>query len=178
EVGAGSMGTVYRACHRDTGAIVAVKLMNATAPHHPVLLRRFEQEFRAASRLNHPNIVRALDYGETGTSPYLVMEFVEGESLGQKLERDGPLPEAEAIDLVAQVAQGLQWAHQHNLIHRDVKPDNILVTPDGTAKLADLGLSREVGSELNLTKAGRGLGTHPFMAPEQVRNARNADARS
>src|SRR5262249_51325863 len=142
-----------------------------------VLLKRFEQEFRAASRLDHPNIVRALDYGDTGSTPYLVMEFVEGESLGQKIERDGALSETEAIRLIAQVAQGLHRAHKQGLIHRDVKPDNILVTPDGQAKLADLGLVKEVEADLNLTRTGRGLGTPHFMAPEQFRNAKNADVR-
>jgi eukaryotic-like serine/threonine-protein kinase len=177
KVGEGSMGTVYRGRHRDTGAIVAVKVMNASLPSNPVLLKRFEQEFRAASRLDHPNIVRALDYGDSGTSPYLVMEFVEGESLGQKLERDGPMAEADAVRLIAQVARGLRRAHKEGLIHRDVKPDNILITPDGTAKLADLGLAREIGTDLNLTKMGRGLGTPHYMAPEQFRDAKNADAR-
>jgi len=139
--------------------------------------KRFEQEFRAASRLDHPNIVRALDYRDAGNMPYLVMEFVEGESLGQKLEREGRMPEAEAIRIIAQVAQGLHRAHKQNLIHRDVKPDNILVTADGTAKLADLGLVKELETDLNLTRTGRGLGTPHFMAPEQFRNAKNADAR-
>src|SRR5207248_1264532 len=129
------------------------------------------------SRLDHPNIVRALDYGEWGSSPYLVMEFVEGESLGQRLERDGRLSEAEAIRILAQVAQGLHRAHKQNLVHRDVKPDNILVRSDGVAKLADLGLVKESESDLNLTKTGRGLGTPHFMAPEQFRNAKNADTR-
>src|SRR5258707_127658 len=142
-----------------------------------VLLKRFEQEFRAASRLNHQNIVRALDYGDAGNTPYMVMEFVEGESLGRKLERDGPLHEAEAIRLIAQVAQGLHRAHKEGLIHRDVKPDNILVTKDEVAKLADLGLVKEVEADLNLTRTGRGLGTPHFMAPEQFRNAKNADIR-
>ena len=105
------------------------------------------------------------------------MEFVEGESLGQKLERDGRMPEAEAIRIIAQVAQGLHRAHKQGLVHRDVKPDNILVTPDGMAKLADLGLVKETETDLNLTKTGRGLGTPHFMAPEQFRNAKNADIR-
>src|SRR5206468_312458 len=116
----------------------------------PVLLKRFEQEFRAASRLDHPNIVRALDYGDAGTSPFLVLEFVEGESLGQKLEREGRMAESEAIRIIAQVAQGLHRAHKQNLIHRDVKPDNILIrTADGVAKLADLGLVKEADTDLN-----------------------------
>jgi serine/threonine protein kinase len=171
------MGSIYKGRHRLSGQVVAIKIMPPHMAGNTVLLKRFEQEFRAASRLDHPNIVRALDYGDTGSTPYLVMEFVEGESLGQKIERDGPLPESEAIRLIAQVAQGLHRAHKQGLIHRDVKPDNILVTPDGQAKLADLGLVKEVDADLNLTRTGRGLGTPHFMAPEQFRNAKNADVR-
>src|SRR6476469_2862945 len=136
KIAEGGMGAIYKARHKESGQIVAIKVMPAHMASNPTLLKRFEQEFRAASRLNHPNIVRALDYGESGSTPYLVMEFVEGESLGQKIEREGRMPEAEAIRIIAQVAQGLHRAHKQNLIHRDVKPDNILVTPDGVAKLA------------------------------------------
>jgi serine/threonine protein kinase len=177
KIAEGGMGAIYRGRHLETGQVVAIKIMPAHMAANPVLLTRFEQEFRAASRLNHPNVVRALDYNDTGSTPYLVMEFVDGESLGQKLERDGKMPETEAIRIIAQVAQGLHRAHKQNLIHRDVKPDNILITQDGVAKLADLGLVKEAESDLNLTKTGRGLGTPHFMAPEQFRNAKNADVR-
>jgi serine/threonine protein kinase len=176
KIAEGGMGGVFRARNRETGEIVAIKIMPAHMAANPVLLKRFEQEFRAASRMDHPNIVRALDFG-SGVTPFLVMEFVEGESLGQKIERDGKMPEAEAIRIIAQVAQGLHRAHKQNLIHRDVKPDNILLRPDGVAKLADLGLVKETDTDLNLTKTGRGLGTPHFMAPEQFRNAKNADIR-
>src|SRR5262249_49084133 len=132
----GGMGSIYRGRNRQTGQIVAVKIMPAHMASNPTLLKRFEQEFRAASRLDHPNIVRALDYGDTGNTPYLIMEFVEGESLGQKIERDGRMPEAESIRIIAQVAQGLHRAHKQGIIHRDVKPDNVMVTPSGEAKLA------------------------------------------
>jgi serine/threonine protein kinase len=177
KVAEGGMGTVYRGRHRETGQIVAVKVV---APHmvgNQVLLKRFEQEYNAARQLNHPNIVRALEFDNTTSTPYMVMEFVEGESLGRKLEREGKLPEAEAKRLIIQVAQGLHKAHREKLVHRDVKPDNILITPDGQAKLADLGLVKEVEADLNLTRTGRGLGTPNFMAPEQFRNAKNADER-
>jgi eukaryotic-like serine/threonine-protein kinase len=177
KIAEGGMGAIYKGRQRETGQIVAIKIMPAHTASNPILLKRFEQEFRAASRLNHPNIVRALDYGDSGDTPYLVMEFVDGESLGQKIEREGRMPEAEAIRIIAQVAQGLHRAHKQNLIHRDVKPDNILVQPDGVAKLADLGLVKETEADLNLTKTGRGLGTPHFMAPEQFRNAKNADIR-
>jgi serine/threonine protein kinase len=175
KIAEGGMGSIYKGRHRDTGQIVAIKVMPPHMAGNQVLLKRFEQEFRAASRLDHPNIVRAIDYGDNGTSPYLVMEFVDGESLGQKLDRDGRMTEAEAIRLIALVAQGLHRAHKQGLIHRDVKPDNILVTADGQAKLADLGLVKEVEADLNLTRTGRGLGTPHFMAPEQFRNAKNAN---
>jgi serine/threonine protein kinase len=177
KVAEGGMGAIYRGRRRDSGDIVAVKLMASKQAQNPLLLKRFEQEFRAASRLNHPNIVRALDYSDNGAIPYLVMEFVDGESLGQKLERDGRMSETDAIRLIAQVAQGLHRAHKQNLVHRDVKPDNVLVTKDGIAKLADLGLVKETETDLNLTRTGRGLGTPHFMAPEQFRDAKNADIR-
>jgi len=177
KIAEGGMGAIYRGRHRDSGQIVAIKIMPPHMAQNPVLLKRFEQEFRAASRLDHPNIVRALDYSDNGNMPYLVMEFVEGESLGQKIEREGAMAESEAIRIIAQVAQGLHRAHKQNLVHRDVKPDNVLVTSDGVAKLADLGLVKETETDLNLTKTGRGLGTPHFMAPEQFRNAKNADVR-
>jgi serine/threonine protein kinase len=177
KIAEGGMGTVYRGRQRTTGTQVAVKVVPPSMARNPVLLKRFEQEFRAASILDHPNIVRALDYGTSGGSPYLVMEFVEGESLGQRVDREGKIPESEAIRIVAQVAKGLHRAHKQGLVHRDVKPDNILITPDGVAKLADLGLVKEMETDLNLTRTGRGLGTPHFMAPEQFRNAKGADAR-
>jgi serine/threonine protein kinase len=177
KIAEGGMGAIYKGRHREGGQIVAIKVMPAHMASNAVLLKRFEQEFRAASRLNHPNIVRAIDYGEAGDSPFLVMEFVDGESLGQKIEREGRMSETEAIRIIAQVAQGLHRAHKQNLVHRDVKPDNILVTADGVAKLADLGLVKETETDLNLTKTGRGLGTPHFMAPEQFRNAKGADIR-
>lgn len=177
KIAEGGMGAIWRARDRRNGQVVAIKIMPPHMAANPVLLKRFEQEFKAASRLDHPNVVRALDYGDTGSSPFLVMEFVEGESLGQKLEREGKMTEAEAIKVIAQVAQGLHRAHKQGLIHRDVKPDNVLLRNDGMAKLADLGLVKESETDLNLTKTGRGLGTPHFMAPEQFRNAKGADVR-
>ena len=170
-------GRSTRAATAATGEIVAIKVIPPTTAKNPVLLKRFEQEFRAAAALDHPNIVRALDFCGTGPTPFLVMEFVDGESLGAKVEREGPMPEDEAIRLIAQVCQGLHRAHKQKLIHRDVKPDNILVTADGVAKLTDLGLVKDAEDDLNLTKTGRGLGTPHYMAPEQFRNAKNVDVR-
>jgi serine/threonine protein kinase len=173
----GGMGTVYKGRHRPTGNMVAVKIVPPHLAANPAYLKRFEKEYAAARTLDHPNIVKALEFGHNGESPYLVMEFVEGESLGQLLERSGRIAETEAIKIIAQVAQGLHKAHKLGLVHRDVKPDNILLTPDGNVKLVDLGLVKEVEADLNLTRTGRGLGTPHYMAPEQFRNAKKADVR-
>ena len=177
KIAEGGMGAVYKAKHVTTGEIVAIKIIPPETAKNPVLLKRFEQEFRAASLFDHPNIVRAIEYCGTAVSPFLVMEFVDGESLGQKVERYGPIDEAEAVRIIGQVCDGLHRAHKQGLVHRDVKPDNILLTHDGVAKLTDMGLVKDVEGELNLTKTGRGLGTPHFMAPEQFRNAKNADVR-
>jgi serine/threonine protein kinase len=177
KIAEGGMGAVYKGRHRDTGRLVAIKVIPADTARSPLHLRRFEQEFKAASLIDHPNVVKALDYCGTGPTPFLVMEFVEGESLGERVERDGPLPEAEAVWVIGQVCEGLHRAHKQGLIHRDVKPDNIMVGPDGVVKLTDLGLVKDVEAEQNLTRTGRGLGTPHFMAPEQFRMAKNADVR-
>ena len=173
----GGMGTVYKAKHRRSGEVVAVKVIAPTTAKNPTLLKRFKQEFKAAEQLKHPNVVRAIEFCEAGPQPFLVMEFVDGESLGQRMERAGAVVEAEAIKIIAQVCEGLQRAHKQGLVHRDVKPDNILVTKDGLAKLTDLGLVKDVEGDLNLTKTGRGLGTPHFMAPEQFKNAKSVDVR-
>ena len=177
KIAEGGMGAVFKARSRATGELVAIKVLPPTTARNPVLLKRFESEYRAAAALDHPHIVRALDFNGTGPAPFLVMEYVDGESLGAKIDREGPMSEEAAIRIVAQVCQGLHRAHKQKIIHRDVKPDNILVTHDGVAKLTDLGLVKVMDEELNLTKTGRGLGTPNYMAPEQFRDAKNADVR-
>jgi serine/threonine protein kinase len=177
KIAEGGMGAVYKARHVTSGDIVAIKIIPPETAKNQTLLKRFEQEFRAASLFDHPNIVKAIEYCGTATSPFLVMEFVNGESLGQRVERYGVLDEAEAVRIIMQVCDGLHRAHKQGLVHRDVKPDNVLLTQDGVAKLCDMGLVKDVEGEMNLTKTGRGLGTPHFMAPEQFRNAKNADVR-
>jgi serine/threonine protein kinase len=177
KIAEGGMGTVYKGRHRTSGAIVAVKLLAAHMANNATYLQRFAKEYTTARLLDHPNVVQALEQGVVDGRPYLVMEYVDGESLGQRLERTGRLPEAEAIRIVSLAAEGLQQAHQRGLIHRDVKPDNIMLTREGQVKLADLGLVKDIEGDLNLTRTGRGLGTPHFMAPEQFRNAKNADVR-
>ncbi len=178
KIAEGGMGAVYKAKHRLTGELVAIKVLPPSTAKNPVLVKRFEQEFKAAAAINHPNVVRGIEYCGTGAAPFLVMEFVDGESLGARIDREGAMPEDQAIRLLAQVCQGLHRAHKQKMIHRDVKPDNIMITADGVAKLTDLGLVKNEDDEMNLTKTGRGLGTPNFMAPEQFRNAKNVDVRS
>ncbi len=173
----GGMGTVYRARRHDNGQAVAVKILASEYVTSSVARSRFEQEFRTASRLDHPNIVRGIDCGQSETGPYFVMELVDGESLGDRIAREGPLPPAEALRLIVQIAAALEYAHKEGLIHRDVKPDNILLTPDGRARLTDFGLVKHQDEDLDLTVPGRGLGTPNFVAPEQLANAKSADRR-
>ena len=176
------MGTVYKARDRVSGAFVAMKIVPPQITKNTVLMKRFEQEYNVAKTLDHPNIVRALDFGMEGTVPYLVMEFVGwrvpiGER-GWAKGLDDSWRKAEAAS--GSSVRWLQACRRHmvrGMVHRDVKPDNILLTREGQAKLADLGLVKELETDLNLTRTGRGLGTPYFMAPEQFRNAKHADAR-
>jgi serine/threonine protein kinase len=177
-VGKGGCGSVYRATDRETGAVVAVKVLAANLADNPKLHYRFAQEFQAASRLEHPNIVRAIDFGMDGKTTYLAMEFVEGHSLGDLIVRHKRLPEGSAVRIITQVAQALDYAHKRQIIHRDVKPDNILVRADGRAKLADFGLAKDVGNDRDLTRPSTALGTPHFMAPEQYDDAKRVDVRA
>ncbi len=170
----GSMSSVYRASHRGTGAVVAVKVLAPDLASSDVCLQRLKQEFLAQSAVRHPHLVRALDFGREGATAYLVMEYVEGEDLWQRVERDGPRPEAEAVAIILQVAAALDAAHAQGIIHRDVKPSNILLTADGRAMLTDLGLAKDLEGSGELTRTGRGLGTPNYMAPEQFNDAKHA----
>src|SRR5262249_15693328 len=163
--------------HPETGRLVAIKITGTEVKKNPVLLKRFEQEFAVSRNLEHPHLVRGIQFGYEGDVPYMVLEYVDGPSLGDRIEREGRLPEAEAIRIITQVAEALHHAHQQRIVHRDVKPDNTLVTADGQAKLTGLGLAKDYEADYHLTRASTGLGTPNFMAPEQFSDAKNADAR-
>lgn len=177
-IGKGAIGSVYRARDAETGATVAVKVLTATLAGNPTLADRFEREFRSAARLDHPNMVLALDFGHEAGFTYLVTEFVDGKTLGKILKEQGALPEEHAVRIVTQVAQALHYAHKHRVIHRDVKPDNILVRADGLAKLADFGLAKDIDDDRGLTATAACLGTPHFMAPEQYAEAKTAGVAS
>lgn len=176
EIGRGGMGRVYRAVTSD-GKIVALKMLAPHLTDREVQRKRFFQEAEIAMRLEHPNLVRALEVGEEDGVVYFAMEYVDGVHLGQHLKEVGKMPENEAIRVIFAVARALHKAHQQGLIHRDVKPDNVLITREGQVKLADLGLVKELDADLNLTQPDQGLGSPYYMAPEQFRNAMNVDAR-
>jgi serine/threonine protein kinase len=175
-LGSGSVSTVYQGQDPSTGKMVAVKVISERVAADPVLRLRFAQECQVASKLDHPHVVRVLDYGLDGNKPYLVMEFADGGTLGQLVKKQGRLAEAEALAIITQIGQALQWAHERRLVHRDVKPDNVLLSTSGQAKLTDLGLVKNLDDDAHLTKPADYLGTPYFMAPEQFEDARNADA--
>ena len=145
----------------------------------PEFVERFYAEGRAAAKLNHPNIVAALDVGRYADSHYFIMEYVEGHTVYEHLIKEGPYTEAEALAISIQIAKALDHAHQAGLIHRDVKPKNILITRDGVAKLADMGLARAVSDrEAAEAEAGKAFGTPYYISPEQIRADVDLDLRS
>jgi len=176
-VGRGAMGSVYRARQTALGRTVAVKLIASRFARSRRYVRRFMREARLAARLDHPNVVRVFLAGRAGERCYLVMEYVEGKPLSRLLKVRGPLPEDRAMAVVAQVAGALAQAHRVGILHRDIKPANILLTEEGTARLADLGLAKDLSDGDDLDEAGTTVGTASYMAPEQCRGDR-LDARS
>jgi serine/threonine protein kinase len=178
-LGAGGMGEVFKARHRRLGKLVALKLLPVGSHSSADRVARFLREIQAVGSLNHPNVIEAHDAGEEAGVVYLAMKLVEGEDLGRLVQRGGPLPVAQACELARQAALGLQYLHERGLIHRDVKPTNLMRTPEGAVKVLDLGLARwQMHGAGELTAAEQLLGTPDFLAPEQVRDAAAADLRA
>lgn len=176
KIGTGGQGKVYKGIDRSAGQFVAIKLIPMEVALDRELGMRFAQECQVTKKLDHPHIVRVLDFGIDGQKPYLVMEFIDGESLMQRLDREGKLPPEEAVRLLAQVGHALNWTHQRQVIHRDIKPDNILITKAGEAKLTDFGIAKNLDGDFQLTQPCSWLGTPSFMSPEQFEDAKRADA--
>jgi serine/threonine-protein kinase len=178
KLGQGSMGTVYKARQISMNRLVAIKMLHPRLTANPELLQRLTREAHLAAKLSHNNIVQAIDVGSAGSLHYFVMELVEGTSIKHELEKGKIYPEKEAVEIVLQIAQALQHAHRRGLIHRDVKPANIILTPDGIAKLADLGMARETtDEELARAEKGMTIGTPYYIAPEQIHGHEDIDAR-
>src|SRR3954467_13269977 len=179
-IGSGGMSTVYRAFDETLERWVAVKVLHHTMEDDPIQLERFRREARTVARLNHPNVVTVIDAGEDEGHPFIVFEYVDGDTLKGKIKRSGPLPIPEAVAYAIEIGRGLmaahqerlphrrrKAAHQERLVHRDVKPQNVLIDPDGRAKVTDFGISRSLDAD-GLTATGRVLGTTDYVAPEQA----------
>jgi serine/threonine protein kinase len=169
-LGEGAMGVVYRAVRDPDGAIVALKVLRDELADDEVFRRRFTREAKAATEVEHRNLVRVLDAGDSGGRFYLAARYVDGRSLADRLGADGPLPLTGLLRLVTEVGGGLQALHERGLVHRDVKPSNILLDADGTAALCDFGLAKGRAYTV-LTRPGQVLGTLDYLAPELIRGA-------
>jgi serine/threonine-protein kinase len=167
KLGSGGMSTVYLACDETLDRPVAVKVMHREMSEQADQLERFRQEARAVAKLSHPNVVSVIDAGEDGGHPYIVFEYVEGETLKQRINREGALDPQDAIAYAIEVARGLTVAHGRNMVHRDIKPQNVLIDGEGRAKLTDFGISRQLEQD-GMTATGRVLGTTDYVAPEQA----------
>jgi serine/threonine-protein kinase len=167
-LGQGGMATIFRSTDLQLGRDVAVKLLRSEYLRDPDFSSRFRSEARAAASLSHPNIVGVHDYGEDPSGPYIVMELVDGEDLATILRANGPLPPRQAARVAAAVARALAAAHAKGIVHRDVKPGNVLIGRDGQVKVADFGIARAV-AEAALTLPGTALGSVHYFSPEQAR---------
>jgi len=181
-VGGGGMGTVFLARHKLLDRRAALKVMSPALADSPVARDRFRREIRLAGQLSHPNLVAVHDAAQDGGILYLVTEYVDGVDLSSLIRRDGPLPAARAVDSVIQAARGLGHAHACGIIHRDVKPANLILGDDGVVRVLDLGLARATDPQLErtseITRTGELLGTPAYAAPEQIRSPAAADVRA
>ena len=168
-VGTGGMSSVYRAKDSLLERHVALKVMHEQLLSEGDHVERFRREARLAAQLSHPNIVTVIDRGEQEGRQFIVFEYVEGENLKALIEREAPLPERAAIELALQVADGLSFAHAHGLVHRDVKPQNVLLSEDDRAKVTDFGIARSIDVHRGLTQTGTVMGTSDYISPEQAR---------
>ncbi len=179
KLGQGAMATVYKARQLSLDRIVAIKVLPKRLSENQEFVDRFYREGRAAAKLNHPNIVQAIDVGDSGGYHYFVMEFVDGQTIYDLLQTDGAMEEVKAAKIVLETARALEHAHARGFIHRDVKPKNIMMSNDGNVKLADMGLAREVSDyETAQSEAGRAYGTPYYISPEQIRGEINIDFRA
>jgi serine/threonine-protein kinase len=179
KLGAGAMAIVYKAQQLSLNRTVAIKVLPKRFTENPEYVTRFYKEGQAAGKLNHPNIVQAVDVGEAGGYHYFVMEYVEGKTIYDDLAAGKIFSENESLDIIIQVARALTHAHSCGLIHRDVKPKNIMINTAGVVKLADMGLARETTDiEAAKTEKGKAYGTPYYIAPEQIRGEMDIDGRA
>lgn len=178
KIGQGAMGTVYEAIQEGLERRVALKVLSKVLMSDKKFVSRFKREARAVSQLNHPNIVTIFQIGEEDGLHYFSMEFVDGRSLDKLLKQRGKLGVAESLTLITQAAHGLAHAWNCNVVHRDVKPGNLLLASNGIIKIADFGLAKAPDANEALTMTGAVVGTPYYMSPEQIRNAKDVDFRA
>ena len=177
KIGQGGMGSVFKARQKELDRVVALKVLSPRLSRNSEFVARFLREARSAGKLNHPNIVAAIDVGEDEGFYYFAMEYVDGETLAMVLAREGRLPEARALAIATDVARALDHAHHKGLIHRDIKPDNVMVTADGRARVTDFGLARAIDPDEAGADVDRFMGTPSYVAPEQIRSEADIDCR-
>ena len=183
KIGAGGMGQVYKAFHSGTERIVAIKMILKKGKIDPEVVKRFEREVKAAAKLVHSNIITVFDADQADGRIFMVMEYIKGDDLGGILRKKGQLSVSEAVDYILQAARGLKYAHDQGVIHRDIKPGNILVDSSGNVKIVDMGLAKVESKEDDesismLTAPAAIMGTVDFMSPEQGFSSKNVDARA
>ena len=178
QLGSGASGHVFKARHKTSGRMTAIKVLSTDTAQDATAVKRFEREMQAAGRLAHPNIVKTFDAGQWNGQHYLVMEYVEGRDMASVVKTQGPLDVASALRYLEQAAEGLRYAHQEGIVHRDIKPGNLLLDAQGNVRLLDLGLARFADSGDGLTATQQVMGTVDYMSPEQSADTKRADARA
>ena len=180
-LGTGGMGSVYLARHAPTGRNVALKVLGDEMSINPDMVRRFQLEGECALDLKHANLVEVYETGNDDGTHYIAQEYIDGVDIGELIQQRGPLPPKRAISIIRQVAGALDYLHQENIVHRDIKPSNLLVSREGTPRLADMGVARSTTSDSDsgrITQVGTLIGTVDYIAPEQADDSHSADARS
>jgi len=177
QLGSGGMATVYKAYHPALDRYVAIKIMHPAFKANPQFFERFQREARVVARLEHAHIIPVYDFNEHHGEPYLVMRFIEGDTLKPKME-NGPLPPAEILHLIRPVCQALAYAHQQGVLHRDIKPSNIMISQDGNVFLSDFGLARMVQAGESTLSQDMMVGTPQYISPEQAQGLSELDGRT
>ena len=180
-LGTGGMGSVYLARHAPTGRNVALKVLGDEMSINPDMVRRFQLEGECALDLKHANLVEVYETGNDDGTHYIAQEYIDGVDIGELIQQRGPLPPKRAISIIRQVAGALDYLHQENIVHRDIKPSNLLVSREGTPRLADMGVARSTTPDSDsgrMTQVGTLIGTVDYIAPEQADDSHSADARS
>jgi serine/threonine-protein kinase len=177
-LGQGGMGTVYKAKQVSMARVVALKVLSAEMTKNKEFVERFLREARAAAQMNHKNVVQAFDAGVQNGVYYFAMEYVEGQTVGEMLKKQGRFSEKRSLEVTLGIAEALDYLHHHGMVHRDIKPENIMISAAGGVKLLDFGLLKQVTTDLSVTRSGFTFGTPYFMSPEQIQGSRRLDSRS